>query len=401
MSKNIKEKMRLCIWMFLAYLFIGCMWKTEIVAEASNFVPRTTAPANNNAYYYGWNPFYASGYGMPNCTAYAYGRAYELLGNKPNLSTGNAGQWWWYNKSKGAYNCGSAPRLGAIACWDNYDQNKGHVAVVEAINGSRVTLSESHYKGTFFDTRTMNANSSDYLTSKRFLGYIYIGDFGNVKPPSNPQISKNQIWYDLGDTIEVNAYAENATSYFMSMFKDGEKIISTDVSGGKFSMPANRYGEGNYSFYFSCSNGSGTVDTKWLDFSVVGAATYTRIYTNQELYDINDNITIGVDTVCAKGQVIGIDKEGVGRVYTESVSNPFVISAKALGVGDYSAYYSVFNGSGGTDTTRVYFSVGNCNINGNRPVDIGTNFYAYHRTPEYRALPDESKYKYCRRKSYR
>lgn len=60
--------------------------------SAAGFVPRTSAPTSDNSYYYGLNPFYKSGYGMPNCTAYAYGRAYEILGSKPNLSTGNAGK---------------------------------------------------------------------------------------------------------------------------------------------------------------------------------------------------------------------------------------------------------------------------------------------------------------------
>lgn len=153
---------------------------------AADFVPRTTAPTTNNAYYYSLNPFYRSGYGMPNCTAYAYGRAYELLGTQPKLSTGNAGQWWWYNISSKAYSYGSTPKLGAIACWDNYDKNQGHVAVVEKINGNNVTISESHYKSTFFDTRTITSNSSNYLTSKRFLGYIYLNDFENQHIPTVP-----------------------------------------------------------------------------------------------------------------------------------------------------------------------------------------------------------------------
>ena len=50
----------------------------------------------------------------------------------------------------------------------------GHMAVVEAINGNKVTISESYWKGTNFQTRTINSDGSDYLTAKGFLGYIYI-----------------------------------------------------------------------------------------------------------------------------------------------------------------------------------------------------------------------------------
>lgn len=193
----------------------GVLTVAPFTVNAASFTPRTTAPDSSNAYYYSSNPFYQSGYGMPNCTCYAYGRAYELLGSKPRLSTGNAGYWWWYNKNNGIYSYGSTPRLGAIACWDKYDQNQGHVAVVEAINGNSVTISESHYKSTFFDTRTITANSSNYLTSMRFLGYIYIGDFdsdyGN-NPTLQNSIEFEALFYynrypDLQQSIGYNETA--------------------------------------------------------------------------------------------------------------------------------------------------------------------------------------------------
>ena len=41
-------------------------------------LPRYEQPAADNPYYFSnRNIFYASNYGMPNCTAYAWGRAYE------------------------------------------------------------------------------------------------------------------------------------------------------------------------------------------------------------------------------------------------------------------------------------------------------------------------------------
>lgn len=179
----------------------GAEAASSIVHNAT-FVPRYDAPDKSNAYYYANNPFYQSGYGMPNCTAYAWGRAYELLGSKPKLSTGNAGKWWWYNKNNGYYSYGSTPKLGAIACWDDYDQNQGHVAVVEAISGDSITISESHWKGTNFDTRTIKANSSNYLTKKRFLGYIYIGSFDSAPVDPAP--------VDLG--TDFYAYIINTTA---------------------------------------------------------------------------------------------------------------------------------------------------------------------------------------------
>lgn len=115
---------------------------------------------------------------MPNCTAYAYGRAYEILGKKPNLCPYNAGEWYNYNKKYGYYSYGSTPKLGAIAVWDNYDGDTGHVAVVEAISGTQVTISESAWNGTSFFTQTVSSNDSHFGYSRmRFLGFIYIGSF--------------------------------------------------------------------------------------------------------------------------------------------------------------------------------------------------------------------------------
>ncbi|HAZ06707.1 MAG TPA: hypothetical protein DCY58_11770, partial [Acetobacterium sp.] len=60
--------------------------------------------------------------------------------SKPNLSNGNANEFWDYNLRSGAYPYGSTPKVGAILCWDG--SSCGHVAVVEKIEGNKVTVSE-------------------------------------------------------------------------------------------------------------------------------------------------------------------------------------------------------------------------------------------------------------------
>ena len=146
-------------------------------SSAKEYIPRTEAPSYYNDYYFSRaNLYYASGYGMPNCTAYAYGRAYELLESEPRLSIRDAGCWWYDNIEMHAYDYGQEPRLGAVACWDNYDESTGHVSVVEEIreDGS-VLLSESSWSGYLFDTFEIDTEGScKYTSSMRFLGYIYI-----------------------------------------------------------------------------------------------------------------------------------------------------------------------------------------------------------------------------------
>lgn len=142
-------------------------------------LPRYQEPASSNPFYFSRSNIYeASGYGMPNCTAYAWGRAYEYYQKRPSLSKYNAGEWWTDNINWQAYEFGQEPKVGAIAVWDQWNQDTGHVAFVEAIEGDNVILSESSWHGTMFRVRTIKADSSNYLYggSYRFCGYIYVGE---------------------------------------------------------------------------------------------------------------------------------------------------------------------------------------------------------------------------------
>lgn len=99
--------------------------------------------------------------------------------------------------------------------------------------------------------------------------------------PGSPRISKSKICYSLSDMIEVSAYAKNAKSYSLSMYKDGIKIVEKKAREGNFSMDAKLFGAGHYVCYFSCDNSAGTAQTMWLDFDVVGPSrAFEKIYQN-------------------------------------------------------------------------------------------------------------------------
>ncbi|SHO52085.1 Ig-like domain-containing protein [Anaerocolumna xylanovorans] len=138
-----------------------------------SFTIRTTAPASSDYHYYSnQNIYYASGWGMPNCTAYAWGRIWEIYGKQlpGGYFTHNACTWWSDNISSGKYKYGSEARVGAIAVWNTnlpYSDGAGHVAVVEKIENGTVYVSQSVYGGYTFKYSAI-ANTG-YL-----LGYIYI-----------------------------------------------------------------------------------------------------------------------------------------------------------------------------------------------------------------------------------
>lgn len=170
--------------------------------DVATFVPRLDDTGIvGSPYYYSLNPFYLAGYGMPNCTAYAWGRFFEesdpdrTYANPPTLSTGNAEDWYGYTAD--GYRRGSTPQLGAVACWaDGPYSGDGHVAIVEQINidGSIVT-SNSAWGGSFFYTQTLYPPNYLPATGYVFQGFIYNPDAsGNSwigPPPGNNNI---KIW---------------------------------------------------------------------------------------------------------------------------------------------------------------------------------------------------------------
>ena len=148
------------------------------------FVPRLNSTGIlNNPKWYDENVFYIAGYGMPNCTCYAWGRFWEesnsdltSMDHKPtNLPTGDGGQWWQQNIDSGAYEYGSIPKLGAVICFADNNGGAGHVAIVEEIDSSgNLTTSNSAWGGTYFWTDTVNNNQGNYNWSHyTFQGFIY------------------------------------------------------------------------------------------------------------------------------------------------------------------------------------------------------------------------------------
>ena len=167
---------------------------------AKKFVQRTEAPDPSNAYYYADNPFYKSGYGLPNCTCYAFGRFWEIKGgDMPSLSWNNAEDWWGHTGD--GYRRGAVPKLGAVICWrkgavgEDAD-GAGHVEVVEAINSDgTIVTSGSAYGGYMFrrKTRTPSANwdGGDYI----FQGFIYNPvSFSGSQPVIDTSTNSGYIW---------------------------------------------------------------------------------------------------------------------------------------------------------------------------------------------------------------
>ena len=156
----------------------------------SKFVQRLSAPSKSDKHYYSDNIFYQCGYGMPNCTAYAWGRWYELLGTKPKLYTGNAKTWYPKGESYDGYKRGQTPKLGAVACWSS--SGAGHVAIVEKIySDGTILTSNSAWKSTNFYTKEIKKGYN--FGSYKFQGFIYL-------PMEFEEETTTQETYKVGTT---------------------------------------------------------------------------------------------------------------------------------------------------------------------------------------------------------
>ena len=153
------------------------------------FVPRLTSDGMvGSPYYYSLNPFYNAGYGLPNCTAYAWGRFWEesdpdrTYANPPTLSTGNAEDWWAYTAD--GYERGQTPQLGAVICFaDGPFSGDGHVAIVEEIlpNGD-IVCSNSAWGGSYFYLTTLHPPYYLPASGYIFQGFIYNPNAGGGDP---------------------------------------------------------------------------------------------------------------------------------------------------------------------------------------------------------------------------
>ena len=166
-----------------------------------------------------------TGCALPNCTAWAWGRFYELIGEKPALSTGNAENWFGHGCSlsisiqaqaeKGTaadgYTRGETPKLGAVICWEGVGDKAGHVAIVEQINpdGSIIT-SESGWNDSriWWTSERSNSNNnwgqgSGYV----FQGFIYCPTITASGPTA--AVNKSDVIVKAGaltqSEMEINA----------------------------------------------------------------------------------------------------------------------------------------------------------------------------------------------------
>lgn len=225
------------------------------------YIPRlTNAGLYRNPYYTTRNPFYQAGYGMPNCTAYAWGRFWEnadinnTYANRPQLSTLDA--YLWYNHSD-PYQRGHSPALGAIACYSGGNfSGKGHVCVLERDNGDGTWLvSESGWNAWFFRaSHSIQANGDYGYGGYHFQGYIYnpIVGGGGVSPApagwsfiprlNGEGIAGSPYWYRLNPSYQRGNGLPHCVCYVIGRWYE---ILDFERTYSEYLCPVLHVGRGD------------------------------------------------------------------------------------------------------------------------------------------------------------
>lgn len=212
---------------------INFILSQEVAYGGVYYVPRLSVPdseaTSDEVIYWrsddnqGYNPFGGlsehacecyTGDTLPNCTAYAWGRFYEILGEEPKLSKDKVELWYDYTDD--GYKRGQEPALGAIMCWKGItdaadgDGNggKGHVAIVEEINSDgTITTSDSIWNAEDYWWLTTRKKGEDCnwgqdATNYEFQGFIYC--------PTTVAVAKEDLCTKNSYSISIDEMKPNA-----------------------------------------------------------------------------------------------------------------------------------------------------------------------------------------------
>ena len=176
------------------------------------FLPRLETPTKSK-YYWGESPYRPGGISMfdyhsgrqGNCTAYAWGRFWEIsehFGKHTRLSSYGNAEDWYYGTNSG-FSRGKTPQLGAVICYANGPASGlGHVMIVEKIvSSTHIVCSESGYRSYLFKTCDVYKKSNGWHSPSHpgydFQGFIY-----------NPNVPRD-VLLDLTSSLPSFSFSDS------------------------------------------------------------------------------------------------------------------------------------------------------------------------------------------------
>lgn len=130
-------------------------------------------PKLSSVFYTSKNPYYNSGFGLPNCTCYALGRVYETSGLCPSWrgnpyinSSKNISIW----NLKDDFKKSQSPKVGSVAIFES--GNTGHIAFIEEIKANgNILISESSFGDYNYKKRTLSKSNNYKHPYGKLVGF--------------------------------------------------------------------------------------------------------------------------------------------------------------------------------------------------------------------------------------
>ena len=372
MKKTIKRFFSLTLTIILAFGVIVANSKC-ITCEAASFTPRTSLPSNARTTIPQFiqssseNPY--TSFNVGNCTWYAFGRAWEILGYRPAKLIFQGDAVVWFNKNKSNYdnhNGGfaystnpAAPKLGAIACFSDdrkTDGTGGHVAVVEErLSDGTIKTSESGYGSFYFNYNTRKTTTKGLGWSNyTFQGYIYLGDYSPTPPittpPTNAWIQSDKTTAQVGEAITFSFAADGATSYVLGAVQNGNTTVF--YPGANTSYTATFDKGGYYWVHAQCFNSYGYTDSPEIPIYVYDSAPVNGwIQSDKTTVRVGEEITFTYGAQGATHYYLGAVQNGNTTVFSPNSSTSYTATFDKGGY--YRVHAQCFNSYGYTDSPEI------------------------------------------------
>lgn len=108
----------------------------------------------------------------------------------------------------------SSPQVGDLVFF-----TYSHVEIVTKVENGTVYCAGGNNGGTGnYKTNYCAGERKLYATARLYLRPNYKNT--NVEPPTYARLDKNQVWYDLQDTIELYPTSDKATDFWLTVKKD-------------------------------------------------------------------------------------------------------------------------------------------------------------------------------------
>ncbi len=177
-------------------------------------------------------------------------------------------------------------------------------------------------------------------------------------PPSDAWIWSNKSLVAVNEEISFNYNASGATGFVLGIDKEGVGRVRTVGMDGNDWYTTTFSEAGTYTIYATCYNAIGGVDSPTITFTVYDSIpSEPWIWSNKSLVAVNEEISFNYNASGATAFVLGIDKEGAGRVRTVGMDGNDWYTTTFSEAGTYTIYATCYNAIGGIDSPTITFTV--------------------------------------------